>query len=113
MANGGAVYEAGVTLRSSRVEGTLSLDLEAGSVGWYPLGARTGDAIGLQDDDDDDDGDSGSCGGCLTWEGIPSLPLEIHDSDLVGALGAGVQELIAFLQKEIGGSGGGGGKEEL
>ena len=64
MANGGAVYETGVTLRSSRVERTLSLDLKAGSVGWYLLGARTGDAIGLQDDDDD--GDSGSCGGCLT-----------------------------------------------
>ena len=80
MASGGAVFEAGVTVGSSRVEGTLSVDLEAGSVGWYPLGARQGDAIGLQDDDD-----SGSCGGCLTWEGAPSLPLEIRGGDLVGA----------------------------
>ena len=91
MASGGAVFEAGVTLGSSRVEGTLSVDLEAGSVGWYPLGARQGDAIGLHDDDLD----SGSCGGCLTWEGAPSLPLEIRGGDLVGALGAGAHRVFA------------------
>ena len=66
MANGGVVYETGVTLRSSRVERTLSLDLEGPDPWGDPLGARTGDAIGLQDAADDDDGDSGSCGGCLT-----------------------------------------------